>query len=88
MPRYNPKTMITDEQIEEVHAYASFGPMKKRDVVDQAVLKCAAGFHQGHTSCQIAIEHGLINDYPGHDYTLTKKGQEYLWAAFSIGNSV
>lgn len=69
--------LIPDEEIERVHANANFG-MPKREVVNLAVLKCACGYYQGFTSQQIATEHGLI----GKKYKLTKRGQEYLWAAF------
>ena len=75
----DPKAIISDEEIERVHANASFGSMDKRTVVDQGVLKCASGFYQGHTSNQIIKEHGLVTD----DYVLTAKGKEYLWAVFS-----
>ena len=76
--------IISDEEIERVHANANFGSMKKRDVVDQGVLKCASGYYQGSTSRSIIQEHGLIDG----DYNLTAKGREYLWSAFKIDNSV
>ena len=75
----DPKQIISDAEIEQVHANADFGHMDKRTVVDQGVLKCAAGFYQGHTSNRIIKMHGLITE----DYELTKKGRDYLWAAFS-----
>lgn len=71
--------IISDEEIERVHANANFGSMSKRQVVNQGVLKCASGYHQGHTSTQIIKEHGLIDD----KYNLTSKGRMYLWAAFN-----
>lgn len=74
-----PEQIISNEEIERVHANANFGGMSKRTVVDQAVLKCASGYHQGYTSNQIIKEHGLVTE----KYKLTRKGQKYLWAAFS-----
>lgn len=71
--------IISDEEIERVHANANFGGMGKRQVVNQGVLKCASGYSQGHTSMTICKEHGLITD----KYRLTKKGKQYLWAAFN-----
>lgn len=71
--------LISDEDIERVHANANFGTPSKRDVVRFGVLKCASGYYQGSTSKAICIEHGLIR---ASTYTLTKKGQKYLWAAF------
>lgn len=72
------KEIISDEEIEKVHANANFGSMGKREVVNQGVLKCASGYYQGHTSTQIIREHGLVNDR----YELTAKGRAYLWSAF------
>lgn len=74
-----PEDIISDEEIERVHANANFGSMGKREVVNQGVLKCASGYSQGHTSNQIIKEHGLVTE----KYRLTRKGQRYLWAAFN-----
>lgn len=73
------REIISDEEIELVHANADFGKIDKRTIVDQGVLKCASGYHQGSTSHEIIRKHGLVTK----DYKLTKKGQKYLWAAFS-----
>lgn len=70
--------IISDEEIEAVHANAHFGSISKRDVVRFGLLKCASGYHQGYTSTQIITEHGLVNK----EYELTAKGRMYLWAAF------
>lgn len=75
--------IISDEEIERVHAKASFGDMTKRDVVRFGVLKCASGYYQGHTSKTICMEHGLIDE----NYSLTRRGKMYLWAAFSGGSN-
>ncbi|WP_299083218.1 hypothetical protein [uncultured Paraglaciecola sp.] len=74
-----PEEIITDDEIESVHANANFGGMDKRTVVNQGVLKCASGYYQGGTSNAIILEHGLITN----DYELTPKGRAYLWAVFS-----
>jgi len=74
----SPEDIISDEEIKKVHANANFGARGKRDVVNYGVLKCASGYHQGHTSTQIIKEHGLVTE----KYKLTKKGRQYLWAAF------
>lgn len=71
--------IISDEEVDKVHANANFGSMSKRDVIKYGVLKVASGYYQGHTSKTICMEHNLI--YP--DYTLTPKGKEYLWAAWA-----
>lgn len=74
----NVQEIITDEEIEKVHAHSNFGDMKKRDVVNYGVLKCACGYYQGHTSNTIIKEHGLVDS----KYKITDKGRVYLWAAF------
>ena len=71
--------IVSDEEVERVHANANFGSISKRDVVNQAVLKCASGYYQGYTSHQIAHEHGLIKSGPdsrsrSEEYRLTSKG--------------
>lgn len=76
---HDPRDIISDEDIERVHANAHFGSMNKRTVVDQAVLKCASGYRQGSTSTAIIKEHGLVTE----DYKLTRKGKKYLWAVYS-----
>lgn len=78
------KEIITDDEIEKVHANANFGGMDKRDVVNQGILKCASGYYQGSTSTRIIMEHGLIDD----QYKLTLKGRLYLWTVFSTKISV
>lgn len=75
-----PESIISDEEIDRVHANANFGSnLSKRDVVNLGVLKVASGYYQGHTSAQIAKEHGLVTD----EYELTPKGRCYLWAVYS-----
>jgi len=76
--------IISDEEIERVHANANFGCMAKRAVVNEGVLKCASGYYQGHTSTQIITEHGLVDN----EYKLTPKGRAYLWVAFKSKLSV
>lgn len=72
------KIIISDLEIERVHANANFGNVDKRDIVNYGVLKCACGYRQGHTSTQIIKEHGLVSE----TYKLTKKGRKYLWSVF------
>jgi hypothetical protein len=73
--------IISDEEIEKVHANANFGSMDKRDVINLGVLKCASGFWNGSTASAIIKEHGLVNK----EYELTAKGRKYLWEAFGDG---
>lgn len=73
-----PEEIITDEEIERVHANADFGSMSKRAVVNLGVLKVAAKLRMGHTATKICSEHGLITK----GYNLTKKGRQYLWAMY------
>ena len=70
--------LVSDEELDSAWGNADFGGLERRDVVRHALLKCASGYYQGFTSKQIITALGLIT--PG--YVLTKKGKEYLWAAF------
>lgn len=77
-----PEDIISDEEIQRVHANANFGYVSKREVVDKGLLKYAFGYSTGHTLYQILHEHGLIHKLRPHSYrsNLTKKGHEYLRA--------
>lgn len=75
--------IVTDEQIEIVHAYANFGSMSKRDVIIDGVLKYYLGHSCGHTQMQILSEHGLIRkskQIHSTEAILTAKGRAYLKA--------
>lgn len=74
--------IVSDADLDTAYASANFG-MEKREVIRLAVLKCASGSVQGHTSRVICEELGLIDE----DYKITCKGQAYLWAAFSNGSN-
>lgn len=78
--------IITNAEINRVHANANFGDTPKRDVVNQALLKCACGLHNGYTAQQIIAEHGLIREVNSYGTSsLTVRGRRYLWAAFNTG---
>jgi len=72
--------LVSDAEIDAAWGGANFGGMDRRDVVRQGVLKCQAGWHQGHTSMTICQELGLIN----HKYKVTTKGRLFLWLAFKL----
>lgn len=80
------KDIITDAEIERVHANANFGSMSKRAVVNDGVLACAFGYSSGSTQLAILLEHKLVRKpAPGSYYTrLTNKGQSYLRAVFAF----
>jgi len=71
--------IITDQAIEIVWGNANFGDTPKRDVIGNAVLKCASGYSTGNTAKSIVVELGLVTG----DWKLTKLGKEYLYAAHS-----
>ena len=72
--------LITDAQIDAVWGNANFGNTPKRDVIKDSILKCAAGYHTGHTAKCIVEELGLVTK----KWSLTKKGKDYLYEAFKI----
>lgn len=78
-----PEQIIPDSEIDRVHANANFGPLSKRYVVDQALLKTACGYGNGHTANTIIAEHGLtVSSRKRGVSALTQRGRKYLWAAF------
>ena len=74
--------IISDDEIDRVHANANFGSCPKRNVVNDTVLQKAFGYHCGHTATIIVQEHGLL----GKNGRLTKKGFRYLQSAWSIND--
>lgn len=74
--------LISDDEITRVHANANFGSMDKREVVSEALLKAACGYHNGYTAQQIITEHGLVKDVSNSRPPLTDKGRKYLYEAF------
>lgn len=74
-----PENIISDEDIERVHANAQYGDTPKRDVVNYGLLKIACGFGNGYTTDTILEEHGLIS---GRHGKMTLKGRNYLWSVF------
>jgi len=80
----DPREIISDAEIERVHAFANFGDASKRSVVDQAILQCASGYANGHTAQEIIIEHGLAKlGRTTRKAAITAKGRTYLFAAFA-----
>ncbi len=80
--------IITDAEIDRVHARANFGSMSNRDVVNEGVLNVSKGYHCGYTQQCIIIEHGLA--WPlkmMSPKTLKPKGERYL-AALNAVNKV
>lgn len=80
------KALVSDEEIERVHANANFGSMSKRRVVDEGVLKYAMGYSGGATQLSILLEHGLVRRPKPCRYgsVLTVKGQRYLRAMYGL----
>ncbi|WP_417831667.1 hypothetical protein [Terasakiella sp.] len=83
-----PEDIITDQEIETVHANANFGDgMTKREVVNLALLKFACGFGNGYTALQIISEHGLVRENRKRGTTsLLPKGRKYLWSVYGKAN--
>ena len=75
-----PKELITDEDIERVHAHANFGDPRKRDVVDGALLKAVCKMHNGSTANNILAAHGLVKLAYRRRPKLTDLGRKYLYA--------
>jgi hypothetical protein len=76
--------IVSDEELNMSYANSNFGSYTPRDVVKGALLKCASGYHTGHTAKCIVSELGLVTK----KWTLTKKGKQYLYYAFYNGTSI
>lgn len=82
---HTPDQIVTDAEIERVHAKANFGSQTKRGVVNEGVLKAAFGYASGHTQMSILHEHGLIHQFRSTKRgagKLTVKGTKYLRAVY------
>jgi hypothetical protein len=82
---YNVTEIVSGIEVDAAFEGTNFGSKSNRDVVKGALLKCASGYHTGHTAKRILQELGLVNV---NKWQLTKRGKEYLFAAYSNGVSV
>lgn len=81
-----PEDIILDEELSAVWGSADFGEhICKRDVVRFALLKYACGYETGRTAKCILSELHLLKWNPGEKETISDRGREYLFAAFSNG---
>lgn len=77
--------LVTDQQIEIAWGNANFGGShSKRDIIANTILKCASGYHTGHTAKCIVEELGLVTK----DWKLSQRGKRYLFAAYYGGLSL
>jgi hypothetical protein len=75
--------ILSNEEIDQVHANANFGTMSNRAVVDEGVTKYFCGYTSGYNQFLILCEHGLLKrhkDVHSLKGSLTKKGMDYLRA--------
>ncbi|GHB27506.1 hypothetical protein GCM10007094_14790 [Pseudovibrio japonicus] len=70
--------IISDAEIERVHANANFGDMAKRDVVNSGVIKAAFGYGTGSTAYRILRDHRLVKKFDRRGLRLTQLGYRYL----------
>ena len=77
--------LVTDKQIDLAWGNANFGVThSKREVIANTLLKCASGYHTGHTAKCIVEELGLVTQ----KWQLRQRGKRYLFAAYSGGLSL
>jgi hypothetical protein len=82
MPGVKQHKAVTLAEIEKVWGNSNFGSMSKIDVLRFGLLKCACGYHQGHTSRTILWQLGLVSKR----YHVTNRGWFCLYEFFK-GNS-
>lgn len=74
-----PEDLITDKAIEIAFGNADFGTERtKREIVANALLKCACGYSTGSTARYILKQLGLVTS----ELELSAIGKEYLWATY------
>ncbi|MFL1481409.1 MULTISPECIES: hypothetical protein [Pseudomonas] len=66
--------IVSDAELVQAFAHTSYGTGSRAEL-RLAVLKCASGWYQCHTTKTIGQKLGLITD----EYHLTSKGRVYLW---------
>ena len=74
--------IVSDDEVQQKH-YGNWGSTTPREVIAEGVLHAAYGYSTGHTMESIVVSHGLAwRRRPTGSLSLTKKGQQYLRAAF------
>lgn len=76
--------IVTDKQLDHAWGNANFGKVSKRDMIRFTLLKSACGYGSGSTARAIVKELGLFTESD----KLSKRGQQYLYEAFSNGSNV
>ena len=80
--------LVPDFMIEEAWGNADFGEgIIQRDLVDDTLLKYAAGYSSGHTAFAICMELGLLKMNSKNKVIFTALGKEYLYSAYSKLNT-
>lgn len=80
----NVNELVTDSDLDIAWGNSDFGDTDKRKILANILLKCASGYSTGYTAKSIVIELGLV----GKNWTLTKLGKQYLFAAYNDGISI
>ncbi|PHR88479.1 MAG: hypothetical protein COA78_36435 [Blastopirellula sp.] len=71
---------VSDSELKDAFENCNFGGKDPRDVVENAVLKKATGYHNGSTSEAIIKHLGLVKK---NGKRLTKHGQRFLFNTYS-----
>lgn len=74
--------LISDAEIERVHANAFFGSEDKRQVINRNIVSVFCGYHIGGDARRILIDHGLVRVRKNLGLAATKKGRDYAFAVF------
>lgn len=70
--------ILSQHEIDTAFFGTNYGGTEPIEVLKTGLLKVACGYHNGHTTESILVELHLT-DWNGK---LTRKGQQYLYAAF------
>lgn len=70
--------ILPQHEIETAFMGSNYGGTSNEDVLKTGLLKVACGYHNGHTT-ECILQELDLTDKKGK---LTRKGQQYLYAAF------
>lgn len=74
------REIISDKELFDTMIFTDFDERTHREVIKHTLLKCACGYVVGKSAVDVSRELGLVHETK---WELTKKGKEYLYAAYT-----
>lgn len=73
--------IVSDEEVENAFIFTDFGNRTPKEVIMDTLMKIVCEYEAGRTAYSCCSELGLITY--NNPRKLTKKGKQYLYAAYS-----